>query len=378
MANTLKRVIFTCGGTAGHVNPAIALAQLMRRKDPATEFLFVGAERGLEKDLVPKAGYEFRTVHISSFHRSLKPREIKHNVISVCNLMRAPGEARAILREFRPDIVIGTGGYASYPMVKAAAKAGIPTAVHESNMVPGLTTEMLEPFADRVMVGFESCRQHYKHPDKVAVTGTPVRGDFFDLTKEEAKRALNVDDGRPLIVSFWGSLGASGMNRQMADFLALEAAKEPFHHIHGAGNAGYPMVKQLLRDKGVDLEAHPSLQVKEYIYNMAVVMRAADLVICRAGASTISELTALGVPAVIVPSPYVTNNHQEKNAWVLEEAGGAAVLLEKDATGQALFQTACAILHDGERRTGMEKAMASLGIRDATERIYQTVLELCR
>ena len=378
MANTLKRVIFTCGGTAGHVNPAIALAQLMHRKDPATEFLFVGAERGLEKDLIPKAGYEFRTVHISSFHRSLKPREIKHNVISVCNLMRAPREARAILREFRPDIVIGTGGYASYPMVKAAAKAGIPTAVHESNMVPGLTTEMLEPFADRVMVGFESCRQHYKHPDKVAVTGTPVRGDFFDLTKEEAKRALNVDDGRPLIVSFWGSLGASGMNRQMADFLALEAAKEPFHHIHGAGNAGYPMVKQLLRDKGVDLEAHPALQVKEYIYNMAVVMRAADLVICRAGASTISELTALGVPALIVPSPYVTNNHQEKNARVLEEAGGAAVLLEKDSSGQALFQAACAILHDEPRRLEMENAMASLGIRNATERIYQAVLEICR
>ena len=378
MANTLKRVIFTCGGTAGHVNPAIALAQLMHRKDPATEFLFVGAERGLEKDLIPKAGYDFRTVHISSFHRSLKPREIKHNVISVCNLMRAPREARAILREFRPDIVIGTGGYASYPMVKAAAKAGIPTAVHESNMVPGLTTEMLEPFADRVMVGFESCRQHYKHPDKVIVTGTPVRGDFFDLTREEAKRALNVDDGRPLIVSFWGSLGASGMNRQMADFLALEAAKEPFHHIHGAGNAGYPMVKQLLRDKGVDLEAHPALQVKEYIYNMAVVMRAADLVICRAGASTISELTALGVPALIVPSPYVTNNHQEKNARVLEEAGGAVVLLEKDSSGQALFQAACAILHDEPRRLEMEKAMASLGIRDATERIYQTVAELCR
>lgn len=378
MANTLKRVIFTCGGTAGHVNPAIALAQLMHRKDPATEFLFVGAERGLEKDLVPKAGYDFRTVHISSFHRSLKPREIKHNVVSVCNLMRAPREARSILQEFRPDVVIGTGGYASYPMVKAAAKAGIPTAVHESNMVPGLTTEMLEPFAGRVMVGFEECRRHYKHPDKVIVTGTPVRGDFFDLTKAEAKRALSVDDGRPLIVSFWGSLGASGMNRQMADFLALEAAKEPFHHIHGAGSAGYPQVRHLLRDKGVDLEAHPALQVKEYIYNMAVVMRAADLVICRAGASTISELTALGIPAVIVPSPYVTNNHQEKNARVLEAAGGAAVLLEKDATGQALFQTACAILHDGDRRASMEKAMASLGIRDATERIYQTVLELCR
>ena len=235
MEASLKKVIFTCGGTAGHVNPAIALAQLMREKDPETEFLFVGAERGLEKDLIPKAGYDFRTVHISSFHRSFKPREIRHNLVSVGNLLRAPGEARAILRQFRPDVVIGTGGYASFPMVKAAAKAGIPTAVHESNMVPGLTTEMLEPFADRIMVGFEACREHYRHPEKVIVTGTPVRRDFFHLTKAEAKRRLGVEDGRPLLVSFWGSLGASGMNRQMADFLALEAAKEPFHHIHGAG-----------------------------------------------------------------------------------------------------------------------------------------------
>ena len=378
MEQTLKRVIFTCGGTAGHVNPAIALAQLMAEKNPDTSFLFVGAERGLEKDLVPKAGYDFRTVHISSFHRSFKPKEIQHNLVSVYNLMRAPREARAILEEFRPDVVIGTGGYASFPMVKAATKAGIPTAVHESNMVPGLTTEMLEPFADRIMVGFEACRQHYKHPEKVMVTGTPVRGDFFKMTKEEAKRQLGVDDGRPLIVSFWGSLGASGMNRQMADFLALEAAKEPFHHIHGAGASGYPMVRDLLREKGVDLEAHPALQLREYIYDMAPVMRAADLVICRAGASTISELTALGVPALIVPSPYVTNNHQEKNARVLESAGGAEVLLEKDCSGQAMFQAACGILHDGERRKQMETAMASLGIRDATERIYQTVLEICQ
>ena len=378
MEQHLKRVIFTCGGTAGHVNPAIALAQRMAREDPATEFLFVGAERGLEKDLVPKAGYDFRTVHISSFHRSLKPTEIKHNLISVYNLMRAPGEAKAILREFQPDVVIGTGGYASFPMVKAAAKAGIPTAVHESNMVPGLTTEMLEPFADRIMVGFEACRQHYKHPDKVMVTGTPVRGDFFAMTKEEAKETLGVDDGRPLIVSFWGSLGASGMNRQMADFLALEAAKEPFHHIHAAGKSGYPLMQQLLEEKNVDLSKHPALQLREYIYDMACVMRAADLVICRAGASTISELTALGIPALIVPSPYVTNNHQEKNARVLEEAGGAAVLVESESSGQALFQMACGILHDDARRTKMETAMASLGIRDATERIYRTILEICK
>ena len=378
MGKQLKRVIFTCGGTAGHVNPAIALAQLMHQRDPETKFLFVGAERGLEKDLIPKAGYDFRTVHISSFHRSVKPREIRHNVISVMNLMRAPREARAILRAFSPDVVIGTGGYASFPMVKAAAKAGIPTAVHESNMVPGLTTEMLEPFADRILVGFEACREHYRHPEKVIVTGTPVRQDFFRLTKAEAKRQLGVDDGRPLLVSFWGSLGAAGMNRMMADFLALEAAKEPFHHIHGAGKSGCPVLLDLLREKGVDLKDHPALQVREYIYDMAPVMRAADLVLCRAGASTISELTALGVPALIVPSPYVTNNHQEKNARVLEAAGGAVVLLEPDCSGQALFRAASGILHDQERRTAMENAMSALGIRDATERIYQTVLEICR
>ena len=376
MAKKLSRVIFTCGGTAGHINPAIALAQRIAKESPETEFLFVGAERGLEKDLVPKAGYAFETVHISSFHRSVKPQEIKHNLISVYNLLRAPGEARAILRDFRPDVVIGTGGYASYPVVKAAAKAGIPTAVHESNMVPGLTTQLLEPHADRIMVGFEACRQHYKHPEKVIVTGTPVRGDFFALTRAEAKKKLGVADGRPLIVSFWGSLGASGMNRQMADFMALEAEKEPFHHIHAAGKSGYPVLQQLLREKGIQLEQHPSLQLREYIYDMACVMRAADLVICRAGASTISELTALGVPALIVPSPYVTNNHQEKNARILERHGGAVVVLEPETNGEALYDTASAILSDAAKRAEMSRGMAQLGIRDATQRLYDTVMAL--
>ena len=169
----LHRVIFTCGGTAGHVNPAIALAQLMQRENPKTEVLFVGAERGLEKDLVPKAGYPFRTVHISSFHRSFRPKEIRHNLVSVGNLMRAPHEARAILRDFCPDVVVGTGGYASFPVVKEAARRHIPTAVHESNAVPGLTTKALSKVVDCVMVGFEESRAHYDNPDKVVVTGTP-------------------------------------------------------------------------------------------------------------------------------------------------------------------------------------------------------------
>ena len=372
------RILFTCGGTAGHINPALALAGRFREMDPECRVLFVGAERGLEKDLVPKAGYDFCTVHISSFHRSVRPAELRHNFVSVYNLMRAPGEANAILKAFQPDFVVGTGGYASFPMVKAAAKAGIPTAVHESNMVPGLTTQMLEPFADRIMVGFEDCRRHYKHPEKVVVTGTPVRGDFFQCTRQEARDKLGLTDERPLVVSFWGSLGASEMNRQMAEMFQLEAAREPFHHIHGAGKSGFPNLLADLERRGVDLKAHPALHLREYIYDMAVVMRAADLVLCRAGASTISELTALGVPAVMVPSPNVTNNHQEKNARVLEDHGGACVILEKDSSGKVLFEKTAAILNDPERHSAMSRAMADLGIPDATERICSTILSIGR
>lgn len=370
------KVIFTCGGTAGHVNPALALAGLMKKKDPAVQILFVGTPNGMERKLTAKAGYPYESVEVSSFSRSIKPEGIRHNLHALKNLCTARTQAEKILKSFRPDLVVGTGGYASYPMVKYAAKAHIPTAVHESNMVPGLTTKMLEDCADRIMVGFEECRQHYKHPEKICVTGTPVRGDFFDLTKKAAKEKLGLTDGRPLIVSFWGSLGASYMNEKMAEFFAMEAKKEPFYHIHAVGNTGWPKWPGWCAQYGFEPKVHPALDAREYIYDMAVVMRAADLVICRAGASTISELTALSVPAIIVPSPYVTNNHQEKNARILERHGGALVMLEPESSGKKLFDAASAILKDPARQVAMSRGMGSLGIPDATERIYETVMSI--
>ncbi len=373
------KVIFTCGGTAGHVNPALALAGLIRQRRPDSEILFVGARRGIERQLIEEAGWPFRSVEISSFHRSFKPKEIRHNLVSLRNLIRSPGEARALLKEFPADLVVGTGGYASYPVIREAAREGIPTAIHESNAIPGLTTRLLEPHADLIMVGFEECRKNYRHPEKVLVTGTPVRGDFFTYTKKEAKQKLGMDDGRPVIVSFWGSLGASEMNRQTARFLALEAAEgRPFHHIHAAGVVGSRQMTAYLADAGVDLSKTPELEVREYIHDMGTLMRAADLVICRAGASTISELTALGVPAIIVPSPNVTHNHQEHNARVLADAGGAVMILEKDSSGQLLYDTARSILKDDARRAEMSAAMASLGVIDATEKIYAAVMALRR
>lgn len=372
------KVIFTCGGTAGHVNPALALAGLIRERNPESEILFVGARRGIERRLIEEAGWPFEAVEVSSFHRSLKPKEIRHNLISVKNLVTSPAQARAILKKFPADLVVGTGGYASYPMIRAAAKQGIPTAVHESNAIPGLTTKLLERYADLIMVGFEECRKNYRQPHKVMVTGTPVRGDFFTLTRKEAKAQLGVDDGRPLIVSFWGSLGATTMNRQMAEFMALESKEKKFHHVHGAGVVGCRQMSDHLREAGMDLSAAPEIDVREYISNMGVLMRAADLVISRAGASTISELTALGVPAIIVPSPFVANNHQEHNARVLSDAGGAELILEKDCSGALLYETACAILGDEKRHSTMREAMGALGNVDAAEKIYSAVTSLCK
>lgn len=372
------KVIFTCGGTAGHVNPALALASLIRERQPDSEILFVGARRGIERRLIEEAGWPFRAVEVSSFHRSLKPKEIRHNLISIKNFLCCGAEARALLNEFPADLVVGTGGYASYPIVREAAKRSIPTAIHESNAIPGLTTRLLERHAKLIMVGFEECRVNYKDPSKVLVTGTPVRGDFFALKRSEAKARLGMDDGRPLIVSFWGSLGAASMNRHMAEFLALETKERKFHHVHGAGVVGCRMMGKYLAENGVDLSTAPELEVREYISDMGTLMRAADLVIARAGASTISELTALGVPAIIVPSPNVANNHQEHNARVLADAGGAVMIAEDECDALRLYETACSILNDEQRRSAMSAAMSSLGTIDAAERIYRAVMSLCK
>lgn len=370
------KILFTCGGTAGHINPAIALARLFQSRHQDCQVLFAGADNGMERTLVPHEGYELRTVHVNTIHRAWKWKDIKHNVMTVVTLPQARRQARAILDDFQPDLVVGTGGYASYPVVKEAARRGIPTAVHESNAVPGLTTKLLSKVVDRVMVGFEDSRKHYPHPERVVVTGTPVRRDFFDHTRKEARQALGLTDDRPLVLSYWGSLGADVMNRYMADFLQEEAAEGfPFHHIHGAGR-NYKSLTAALEQRGVELTG--GAEVREYIYDMPLVMAAADLVVCRAGASTISELTAIAKPCVLVPSPNVTNNHQEKNARVLEHHGAAVVLLEPDIDGAALYREVKDLLADPEKRAAMSRALSELSVTDAAEEIYQTLMSLMK
>lgn len=371
------KVLFTCGGTAGHVNPAVALARIFQERNPGCQVLFVGADGGMEHHLVPKEGYEIRSVTITNFHRSIAPADIAHNLGTVRNMARSRRQAAKILDDFRPDLVVGTGGYASFPVVKEAARRGIPTAVHESNAVPGLTTKGLAKVVDCVMVGFEESRAHYDKPDKVVVTGTPVRGDFFRYTRQEARKKLGLTDERPLLLSYWGSLGAEVMNQKMTEFIARECYDgAPFQHIHGAGR-NYARMKEELDRRGLAL-ADTGIEVREYIYDMPLVMAAADVVLCRAGASTISELTAIAKPAILVPSPNVTANHQEKNARVLAEQGAAVLLLERDCRENALYEAADHLLREPRRRDDMVRALNTLGVPDAGEKIYWTLRALMK
>ncbi len=370
------RVIFTCGGTAGHVNPALSVAQQFEAHHPGCEILFIGAERGMEQRLVEQAGYPIKTVKVSTFERQISWKVIRHNVASVFKVPMGQYEAAKIIREFRPDLVVGTGGYASFPAVREAARRHIPTAIHESNAYPGLTTRALAGKVDLVMVGFPEAAAYYDGIAKrVAVTGTPVREEFFTLTRKQARLELGMTDSQPLVVSFWGSLGARYMDRHTVDLIARWAGEgRRFHYIHSAGR-DYDGMTAELESRGVAVAGN---ELRPYIDDMPRVMAAADLVLCRAGASTIGELTVLGKPAILVPSPFVAENHQYKNAKVLADRGGVALIQEEGCTGDQLYEAITDLLADGARRAAMGRAMKELAAPHAAEDIYRELETLLK
>lgn len=372
----MRRFLFVCGGTAGHINPALAIAGELEKILPDSEFVFVGSGRTMEKKLIPAAGYELKNIHISGFARGIKPKQIAANFKMVKNLSVAAKESKKIIEEFKPDAVIGTGGYVCYPVLKQASKMGIPTIMHESNAVPGLSAKMLSDKVDKMLVAFPGTEKQYKRPERVVVVGTPVRSDFAVMTKEEAKETLKIGD-KPLAVSFWGSLGASDMNEIMADFIKLNNDMGAFAHIHatGGGDEGLERMKERLEKRGVT-KLDERIDIRPYINNMGTVMTAADIVLCRAGASTIAELTMMGKPCVLVPSPYVTNNHQEKNARAVEQAGGAKVILEKDCDGAVLFSTVHKLLNNEEQLEQMSIASKKLGNPRAGSMIADIILSM--
>jgi UDP-N-acetylglucosamine--N-acetylmuramyl-(pentapeptide) pyrophosphoryl-undecaprenol N-acetylglucosamine transferase len=369
-------VIFTCGGTAGHINPAIAVANILKERHPDCKILFIGAKGHMEEKLVPNAGYELTCLPGSGLSRSVSLTGLKKNVKAVKNVLGAVSQCKKIIRDFGADVVVGTGGYASFPALHAASELKIPTIVHEANAVPGLTTKMAAKTATRVLVAFEESAQYYRNPEKVEVVGMPVRKEFVFTQPEDARKELGLDS-RPLVVSAFGSLGARAMNFAMADFMKLEQeAGMPFQHIHATGSFGWKWMPDHLKTLEVDPKKADGLDMREYIYNMPTVMAAADVIISRAGASTLNEIGASGTPCILIPSPNVTNDHQTKNAKVLADRGGAILLPEGENMGQKLYDTVTELLNDPERRSAMSAALRKAVVLDCAQLMCGMIEEL--
>ncbi len=371
------KFILACGGTAGHVNPALAIAGRLKELMPDSEFLFMGAEGKMEMELIPREGYEVVPLKITNMSRGKNFAAINHNFQSVKNVVASTRKAKKLIKEFKPDVVIGTGGYVCYPVLKAAAAMHIPTAIHESNAVPGLTTKLLSKKVDKIMLGFEDSREHYDCQDKLVFTGTPVRGDFALYTQNSAKTELGFAKDKPLVVSVWGSLGAEHMNGIMEKMLPKMEGQQDFNLIHSIGSRYYKQFTEDLLIKKIN-PSRCGVEIREYIYDMPRVMAAADLIMCRAGASTLSELCYMGKPVIIVPSPNVTNNHQEKNAGVLEKAGGAVVLKEGEFDEDSLLAKIRELVCEKNKLSEMSAAMHSLAVPKACDAICDIILELGR
>ncbi len=367
------RVLMTGGGTAGHINPALAIADTIKRHHPDTEFLFVGASGRMETRLVPQAGYPITTMHVQGFQRRLTPAGIAHNLSAAFHAVTAGGVCNRILRDFQPDIAIGTGGYVCGPILRQAAKHGIPVVLHESNAFPGVTVKMLAKYAT-VCVSDEAAKKYLPAETRVVVTGNPLREDFLHLDPAKSRRELGLDS-RPLVLSFGGSLGAEKLNDAMYGVLQKSHRLGTLQHIHATGRGGWKDGCARLEAAGVPLHAD-GIWVREYIDDMARCMAAADLVICRCGAMTLSELPACGKASVLVPSPYVAENHQYHNAMVLVNRGAAVCIEEKDLSADTLWQAIEQIALQPEVLRIMGENARKGAILDADERIYQVVMQV--
>ena len=371
-------VIFTCGGTGGHINPAIAVANIWKERYPDSNILFIGAKDRMEEELVPKAGYQLYTIPASGMSRKLTWESIKYNFRSVSYVLQSVGICKKVIRDFGADVVVGTGGYASFPALLAASMLGIPTCVHEANAMPGLTTRMIANRADRVLTCFPESAKYYRHPEKVETVGMPVKREFIYTKKEQARKELGLDN-RPLVVSAFGSQGAKAMNTAVAELFILEKkAGYPFQHIHATGSYGWEWMPDHVRQLGVDPEENMGITMQEYIYNMPTLMAAADIVISRAGASSCNEIAASGTPCILIPSPNVTDNHQEKNARALSDKGAAVLLLEENCTPQALMDSITSLLADENRCKQMRSALQKLCVLDSAEKLCDIIAELAK
>ena len=370
------KVLIACGGTGGHINPGLAIADIIKTAYPDAEFLFAGTPDHMEAKLVPQAGYRFEAIKVAGFQRKLSLENIGRNIKAVSYLVTSGSRAKQIISGFKPDIAIGTGGYAAGPVIRMAAKMGIPTAIHEQNAYPGVTNKLLSKEVDYVMLTVKEALDFMDASKfEYSVTGLPVRSNINTMTKKEAREKLGFNDDFT-VLSFGGSLGAGCINETMTEAIKWHTGKNlKINHIHGYGGMGKDTFPQAMKAAGIPLKSD-RLRITEYINDMDVCLAAADLVICRSGASTLAELEAAGKASILIPSPIVAGNHQYHNAMVLGKANAAVVIEQKDASATRIISEIDKLYQSPEKAEKMSENAAALHLADTNERILEVIKKL--
>lgn len=370
------KVLIAAGGTGGHINPALSLAQEIRSRHSEAEILFVGTADRMEATLVPKAGFGFASIDISGFQRSLSLKGIIENLGTLKKLVFVTGQCKKIIRDFEPDVAVGFGGYVSGPVVRTAHKMGIKTAIHEQNAFPGKTNIALSKYADAVMLTSGDAEKFLRCQNKPHVTGLPVREEILTADKKTAREALGFSQDATVVLSTGGSLGAAAINENMLEVIK-EFGSSGIIFVHGYGQNGTDMPEKL-REAGIDTEKNSNLHISEYIYDMAKYMASADLVVSRAGASSLAEIQVLGKASYLIPYPYATENHQYHNAMALVKNDAAMVCEQKELTADKLKSVIAELLADKEKFLKMGENARAMAVCNAKKQICDIVLSLIK
>jgi len=366
------RAVLTGGGTGGHIYPALSIGREISEQQPGSSLLYIGTNRGLESRIVPEQGIPFEQITITGFRRSLS----WENVRTVMRFVQGVRRSKELLRKFKPDVVIGTGGYVCGPVVYAASRLGIPTLIHEQNVIPGLTNKFLSRYVDAVAVSFKESISHFNRCSDVEFAGNPCATTVLHANRDKGFASLGLQPGTPFVLVVGGSGGARALNEAMVEMLPLlhKLSHTPF--IFVTGERFYEPIVE--RFKQMPAAISNRVHVLPYIHNMPEVLSAASLFVGRAGASFLAEITSLGIPSILIPSPNVTNNHQEANARSLADAGAAVMIVEKELTGDLLFKHVASIMSDTTNRDIMAQASRKLGMPKAAAAIYEQIMRIQR
>ena len=363
------RIVFAGGGTVGHISPSIAIAEELKKRDGKVGILFIGRDHGEENEAITRAGFDLKTVKINGLERSISPKNLKNVITAV----RAVSKAKEILADFRPDLVFGTGGYVSYPILKAAQRLRIKTAIHESNACLGLASRALLPGCDLLFTGLDT-EEKLAPTTRRITSGTPVRDEFLNADREASRKRLGISKGEILIASFGGSGGSKALNDAMLELMKTYSMKKAhIRHIHASGRKYY---KDIALNDPMIVNGRNGCIVKPYINDVATLLSAADIAITRCGAMTLAELAATGTPAILIPSPNVTNDHQRKNASFLAGKGAAIVISEDELTPELLEEKVKSLAENRRLRQEMSKKISEASKRDARKIIADEIVSL--